>query len=314
MDVSTIWDFCGEVVGTIRPKTGYVPATVTRIDADGTVWVTTGDGGEAPASTCAAGVEVGDVVSVSWSGAQMGVVGNASDPAAGTSTVRAVRKAAESARKVADGAQAIADAIGQHFFTDDNGVHVSTEKDNPTGERNILMNSLGILLRQGSAWLASFSDSAVAFYDGLGNAASNIVAQFGADGARKACGNKRQLYIMREGDLVPVLFALPPSALKAFDNYRVQAALTLRTPMYALVTKITLKNKVSNGGSEYSTPVFTAIGKLPVEEGKRMQAFAQQIMAAAQRAGINADEVTEDAPPAPQSDFVQVDDEELPFT
>ena len=138
--------------------------------------------------------------------------------------------------------------------------------------------------------------------------------QFGADGARKACGNKRQLYIMREGDLVPVLFALPPSALKAFDNYRVQATLTLRTPMYALVTKITLKNKVSNGGSEYSTPVFTAVGKLPVEEGKRMQAFAQQIMAAAQRAGINADEVTEDAPPAPQSDFVQVDDEELPFT
>ena len=94
MDVSTIWDFCGEVVGIIRPKTGYVPATVTRIDADGTVWVTTGDGGEAPASTCAAGVAVGDVVSVSWSGAQMGVVGNASDPAAGTSTVRAVRKAA----------------------------------------------------------------------------------------------------------------------------------------------------------------------------------------------------------------------------
>ena len=183
MDVSTIWDFRGEIVGSIRPRKGYVPTTVTRIDNDGTVWVTTGDGGEAPASTCAAGVAVGDVVSVSWSGAQMGVVGNASDPAAGTSTVRAVRKAAESAAKVASGAQAIADAIKQHFFTDDNGVHVSTEDGNPTGERNILMNSLGILLRQGSAWLASFSDSAVAFYDGLGNAASNVVAQFGIDGA-----------------------------------------------------------------------------------------------------------------------------------
>ncbi len=183
MDVSTVWDFCGELVGSIRPRKGFVPATVTRIDNDGTVWVTTGDGGEAPASTCAAGVAVGDVVSVQWSGAQMGVVGNASDPAAGTSTVRAVRKATDSAAKVASGAQAIADAIKQHFFTDDNGVHVSSEKGNPTGERNILMNSLGILLRQGSSWLASFSDSAVAFYDGLGNAAANVVAQFGADGA-----------------------------------------------------------------------------------------------------------------------------------
>ena len=44
MDVSTIWDFCGEVVGSIRPKTGYVPATVTRIDNDGTVWAGTTDG------------------------------------------------------------------------------------------------------------------------------------------------------------------------------------------------------------------------------------------------------------------------------
>ena len=137
--------------------------------------------------------------------------------------------------------------------------------------------------------------------------------QFGTDGARKACGNKRQLYIMREGDLLPVLFALPPSALKAFDNYRVLASLTLRTPMCALVTRITLKNKTSNGGSEYSTPVFSAVGKLPLAEAKQMADFAKQIMAAAQRAGINADEVSDDAPPAPKGDFVQVDDEDLPF-
>jgi hypothetical protein len=85
---------------------------------------------------------------------------------------------------VAGEAKGIADAVGQHFWADDNGVHVSNEDGNATGERNILMNSLGILLRQGSAWLASFSDSAVAFYDGLGNAAENIVARFGSDGAQ----------------------------------------------------------------------------------------------------------------------------------
>lgn len=141
--------------------------------------------------------------------------------------------------------------------------------------------------------------------------------QFGEDGARKACSNKRQLYIMREGDLLPVLFALPPSALKAFDNYRVLASLTLRTPMCALVTRITLKNKTSNGGSDYSTPVFAAVGKLPLDEAKRMADFARQIMDAAQRAGISADEVSDDGaaapPPAQPGGFVQVDDEELPF-
>lgn len=140
--------------------------------------------------------------------------------------------------------------------------------------------------------------------------------QFGENGERKACNNKRQLYIMREGDLLPVLFPLPPSALRAYDNYRVHASLTLRTPMSALLTRITLKNKRSANGSDYSSPVFTAMSKLPTEEGRRMEAFARQIMDAAQRAGISADEVTgevaQGAAPAATS-FVQVEDEDLPF-
>ena len=140
--------------------------------------------------------------------------------------------------------------------------------------------------------------------------------QFGEDGTRKACTNKRQLYIMRENDLLPVLFALPPSALKAFDNYRVQASLTLRTPMYALLTRITLKTKKSGSGTEYSSPVFTAIGKLPLEDAKRTTAFAKQIMEAAQRAGIEAEDLSKDAQEetAPGGGFVQVDDDEMPFT
>jgi len=140
--------------------------------------------------------------------------------------------------------------------------------------------------------------------------------QFGANGERKSCSNKRQLYIMREGDLLPVLFTLPPSALKAYDNYRVQARLTLRTPMSALLTRITLKNKVSAQGSEYSSPVFTAIGKLPQDEAKRLEAWAKEIMQAAQRAGIDADDLAGDgAPAAPSGNggFVQVDEDDLPF-
>ena len=140
--------------------------------------------------------------------------------------------------------------------------------------------------------------------------------QFTEDGGRKVCTNKRQLYIMREGDLLPVLFALPPSALKAYDMYRVHATLGLRTPMSALLTRITLKSKKSGNGTEYSTPVFTAVGKLPLEESKRMTAFAKQIMEAAQRAGIEAEDVSQEAQqPAPAGgQFVQVDDDDLPFT
>lgn len=136
--------------------------------------------------------------------------------------------------------------------------------------------------------------------------------QFGENGERKGCTNKRQLYIMREGDLLPVLFSLPPSSLKAFDNYRVNARLTLRTPMSALLTRITLKNKKSANGTEYSSPVFTAIGKLPAEDAKRMEVYARQVVDAAQRAGISADEMQDDSPAPAPGGYVQVD-EELPF-
>ena len=205
MDVSTLWDFCGEVVGTIRPRKGYTPATVTRIDNDGTVWVTTGDGEEAPASTCAAGVAVGDVVSVSWSGAQMGVVGNASDPAAGTSTVETVRKVAAAAGRLAEDAKSIAEATGQFFWHDDNGAHISTEKGNPTGSRNAIWNSLGMLFRAGATNLLAIvasSNSGIDVYDGEGNTSDNVVASLRKNALKlwsRAQGYTAQLVITASG-------------------------------------------------------------------------------------------------------------------
>lgn len=49
---------------------------------------------------------------------------------------------------------------------------------------NMLLNSLGMLLRTAKNNLVSLSRSATTFYDGLGNAASNVVAYFGRDGSR----------------------------------------------------------------------------------------------------------------------------------
>lgn len=184
LDPSVVWDFAGTLVGTLRERPRQLPATVSRVDPDGTVWLSMpGTDGLVPASTTA-DVGADDAVTVEWWGNAYHVTGNRTSPSVGTRAAAALRRATAAAAKVAVEAKGIADAVGQHFWADDNGVHVSNEDGNATGERNILMNSLGILLRQGSAWLASFSDSAVAFYDGLGNAAANIVAQFGANGAR----------------------------------------------------------------------------------------------------------------------------------
>jgi len=132
---------------------------------------------------------------------------------------------------------------------------------------------------------------------------------------RKQCSNKRQLYIMREGDLVPILFSLPPTALKYFDQYLVRCRLTMRVPLFTVVTRITLKN-VKTNGNEYSVPVFAPIGKLPRDEATRMKDYAQAFAEAAQRSGIQADDLNA-AEPADQATsaggFTQVPDEDLPF-
>lgn len=184
LDPSVVWDFAGTLMGTFKQRPRQLPATVSRVDPNGTVWLSMpGADGLVPASTTA-DVSADDSVTVEWWGNAYHVTGNGTSPSIGTRAASALRRTTAAAAKVAGEAKGIADAIGQHFWADDNGVHVSNENGNATGERNILLNSLGILLRQGSTWLASFSDSAVAFYDGLGNEAANIVAQFGADGAR----------------------------------------------------------------------------------------------------------------------------------
>ena len=98
--------------------------------------------------------------------------------------VTAVKASVDRSNRVADSAKAIAMATDQHFWEDTNGVHISTEDKVPNGTRNILINSLGILLRAIDNYLAELSASGVVFYDGAGNNTSNVVASFGSAGAQ----------------------------------------------------------------------------------------------------------------------------------
>lgn len=91
---------------------------------------------------------------------------------------------ADAAATLAQQADTLAQATKQNFWYDANGAHVSTTANDAEGERNILMNAYGILLRAYANYLAALTSSGVAFYDGAGNAASNIVAAFGSSGAQ----------------------------------------------------------------------------------------------------------------------------------
>lgn len=85
----------------------------------------------------------------------------------------------------------IAQATGQHFWTDDNGVHISNQENVAEGERNSLWNSLGMLFRRYANYLLAIlvggadgtGEKGLAIYDGEGNNDGNIVAKFTNEGA-----------------------------------------------------------------------------------------------------------------------------------
>lgn len=184
IDPSAVWDFAAELVGSVRGGSRRTTATVTRIDPDGTTWVTTGDGGEAPATSAAAGVSVGDTVTLEWDGSSMGIRSNVSNPAPSGS---AIRRAVDRARGVASAAQAVADAVNQHFFADTSGIHVTEatqdEWDASHSGANVLINSIGQLFRDGLNNLLTLTTEngarALTVWDGLGNTTDHIRAIIG---------------------------------------------------------------------------------------------------------------------------------------
>ena len=200
-----------------KPKTSAYDTTaeVRRIEG-GTAWVHIPGGVDETPVRMTVNAEPGDTVQVRVSGGTAFLVGNGTAPPTDDKQANKATEIAESAKAVAatcvkniktiikdvkildtavQEARAIADATNQHFWTDDNGAHVSTVEGEAAQGKNLLMNSLGILLRNADKILAQFSGSQVAFYDGDGNNEENVVAVFGKDGAQVGGSGGYQMLI-----------------------------------------------------------------------------------------------------------------------
>ena len=150
-----------------------ISGTATADSSDGTVTVQLEDGDV---------IEVGTIGSVS-SGDTVTI-----HVQRGEAQVIASEGWGDAMQAAVDEAQAIAEATGQHFWHDSNGAHVTEVTadqwaQSQTGH-NILVNSLGILLRKALNYIAAWTGSALSFYDGNGNAAANVTASFGSAGAQ----------------------------------------------------------------------------------------------------------------------------------
>lgn len=103
--------------------------------------------------------------------------------------------------------------------------------------------------------------------------------EFGSDGTGKACKNAHRVYILREGNPVPIILSLPPTSLKPFRDYIGKRILLKGMRSYEVVTKITLKKDKNASGISYSKACFEFVGKLDPEQIKAVADMAETIKA-----------------------------------
>lgn len=110
------------------------------------------------------------------------------------------------------------------------------------------------------------------------------------DGRGKACKNMHRVYILREGEALPLLLTLPPTSLKNLSDYLGLRIVSRGLRSYGVVTKICLKKAQNAGGISYSQAVFVLAGKLAPEQVKAMAEYSQGIKALTRQMAINTDE------------------------
>ena len=136
---------------------------------------------------------------------------------------------------------------------------------------------------------------------GSGNPGGNCKAcpynQFGTgENGAKACKNKRRVYILREGEMFPILLTLPTGSLKAFAKY-VKTLLSKGKKTSAVVTRFALKKVTNASGIAFSQAVFAFDRDLTTEECAVITPISEQIKQYAASIGFDAETGVSDGAP-----------------
>jgi hypothetical protein len=104
------------------------------------------------------------------------------------------------------------------------------------------------------------------------------LAQFGSDagGPGQACKLVRQLFLIREENLLPEIVNLPPSSIKPARQYFLRLA-SKGVPCYSVITKIGLEKTRNAQGIVYSRATFASGGRLAPEQARRAKEYAAMI-------------------------------------
>ena len=99
--------------------------------------------------------------------------------------------------------------------------------------------------------------------------------RFGSDpkGNGKACKNMRMLYLLRNGEMLPIQFSLPPTSIRPYTNFVNSAFLLRGRRVCSGLVQIGLR-KVTSNGFTYSVATFKKLRDFEGEELARICAYA----------------------------------------
>lgn len=100
----------------------------------------------------------------------------------------------------------------------------------------------GEITDEDNAPLCTSMDGKTGYGDPGGPCADCSLNRFGSseDGRGKACKNQRYLYLLRDGDYMPLELHLPPTSLRAFSKFMNAAFLYRNRPSYGSVVELSL--------------------------------------------------------------------------
>jgi len=105
------------------------------------------------------------------------------------------------------------------------------------------------------------------------------------EGKGKACKNRRLLYVLREGEVFPMMLSLPVGSIKEFTNY-LKRTISKGYKSNAVVTRFSLKKATSSGGVLYSQAQFAIDRVLSAEERALIQTLSDQVKAYSKTAPV----------------------------
>jgi hypothetical protein len=201
------------------------------------------------------------------------------------------------------------------------GGGITFEIDNGTDQPDAEKEIIGVIVDHhpvNAYWAQSFTGGSnppdCASMDGKygvgspgGSCKTCTLNQYGSafDGRGKACKNMHRIFIMRSGETLPLLLALPPTSLRGLSDYIAKRIITRGLRSYGVVTRIGLKKAQNAGGIAYSQATFSLVSPLPEDQVVAMASFSEAIKATTRRVEIEMDE---DYSPGPS-----LADDEAPF-